>query len=302
MSPENETRENYWEAVLKYLDPPEYISKNRTETADSNSNWQNEVNLDPITSQHIRPIKRGSSKRKQQKLKSRPISDLGFDIESDGLFPSMLSKSNQEISGGYQSIIDTVTGTKDGTGTKDETGTETKDGTGTKDETGTETKDGIETKDESCSDLFFAIEGATSEVENIPNDTEQENTADSTEMPHLTETETETNTPETGTEEPELTFLEVLRDSNWMKMGDPRKKKVRGIVINQIGNQVYVDYGHKFYGVFKIPEGMEPSQFQTGTKLLVRVTELELTQHFMGEDYMFSLLESGIEFDSLADL
>ena len=96
-------------------------------------------------------------------------------------------------------------------------------------------------------------------------------------------------------------FLEVLRESNWMKMGDPIKKTFRGIVINQIGNQVYVDYGYKFYGAFKIPEGMETEQFVTGTKLLVLVKELEMTQHFLGEDSMFSLLESEIQFQSLIE-
>ena len=40
---------------------------------------------------------------------------------------------------------------------------------------------------------------------------------------------------------------------------------------------------------------MEPEQFGTGTKLLVLVKELELTQHFLGEDSLFSLLESEIQ-------
>lgn len=97
----------------------------------------------------------------------------------------------------------------------------------------------------------------------------------------------------------DVSFEEMLRTSNLMLMGDPRKKNVTGIVFNISGDQIYVDYGHKFYGVFKIPEDVEKQQFQPGTKVVVKVNELELTQQFLGENTMFSLLESSIEFVAL---
>ena len=293
MSAENEKRENYWAVILEYLDPPEVISKNRTRSARSSHKRQMNTNLflDPSESEPTQPIKIGSQKQKQR-IKSRPISNLAFDIEPNGLFTNVLSEPDEGIDVKYQAIIDTATGTKHGTKDADNIDSS------------------LPTEDISEVEIV-AI--AKEKVVGVSHRTQTDIPRVETEA-ELPESETkeiiigtDTNTAETGTEtietlpeEPEPKFLEVLRESNWIKMGNPRKKCVRGVVINQTGKQVYVDYGHKFYGVFKIPEEMEPSQFQIGTKLLVTIKELELIQHFMGEDDMFSLLESGIEFVSLS--
>ena len=315
----NEKRESYWGAILEYLDAPDYVSKNRTKSAVSSRKRRinTGINLDPIISEPTQPIKKSSPPRETHGRRYDTFTDVGFDVSPDGLFTNLISKPDSNISLESLGIIGTETGTNYGTKEGDsrlssmpigtaakgivdspnvyqQTGTENS-GIGTNiSETGTEIS-GIGTE---MLEIRTEISGIGTEVFGIETNTSETGT-------EISEIETktsaiETEISETETEEPEPTFLELLRDSNWMKMGDPRKKKVQSRVISQIGKQVYVDYGHKFYGAFKVPEGMEPSQFQTGTMVLVRVNDLELTQHFLGEEEMFSLLESGIEFVSLS--
>ena len=301
----NEKRESYWGAILEYLDAPDTVSKNRTKSAGSSRKRRinTGINLDPIISEPTQPIKKSSPPRETHRRRYGTFTDVGFDVSPDGLFTNLISKPDSNISLESLGIVGTETGTNYGTKEGDSRQSSMPIGTAAKgivdspnvyQQTGTENS-GIGTN---TSETGTEISGIGTEVFGIETNTSETGT-------EISEIETktsaiETEISETETEEPEPTFLELLRDSNWMKMGDPRKKKVQSRVISQIGKQVYVDYGHKFYGAFKVPEGMEPSQFQTGTMVLVRVNDLELTQHFLGEEEMFSLLESGIEFVSLS--
>ena len=302
----NEKRESYWGAILEYLDAPDCVSKNRTKSAGSSRKRRinTGINLDPIISEPTQPIKKSSPPRETHGRRYGTFTDVGFDVLPDGLFTNLISKPDSNISLESLGIVGTETGTNYGTKEGDSRQSSMPIGTaaggivsgiGTNtSETGTEIS-GIGTE---MLEIRTELSEPGTEVFGIETNTSETGT-------EISEIETktsaiETEISETETEEPEPTFLEVLRDSNWMKMGDPRKKKVQSRVISQIGKQVYVDFGHKFYGAFKVPEGMEPSQFQTGTMVLVRVNDLELTQHFLGEEEMFSLLESGIEFVSLS--
>ncbi|KAI6658574.1 28S ribosomal protein S28, mitochondrial [Oopsacas minuta] len=268
LTPRDQERENYWEAVMTYLDPKDDPISEK-QLGKSSSIW--------------RPQEGASSKMKI-KSKSRPNYDYEIDLEPFDSYASIIDSKekgkslnrryDEVLSGAYLSM-DEPSG--DFTKRQDRI---------PQNKTPSNQNRDPETKEISTSKKD--IQTGTIDVQT------------QTEVPKDPITEVEDfEEHETKPLEPEPNFLEMLRESNWMKMGDPRKKKFRGIVINQVGNQVYVDYGYKFFGVFKVPDGMEPSQLKIGTKLLILVKELELTQHFLGEESMFSLLESEIEFDSI---
>ena len=249
LTPRDQNKEDYWEAVISYLDPPD---EGRTEK---------------------RKLESKFDKFEQKKFQQRkePQSNVGFDFDSEPI------KSESMFISPARDPIGRKSGAKYKNRRRESVLSEV-----------------YQSMDDSSGELGETRENYSDKAKVNPSSNEQS----PKEFKETTDLEVfEENVPvESGPK-----FLEMLRESNWMKMGDPRQKMFRGIVINQIGNQVYVDYGYKFYGVFKIPEGMEPEQFVTGTKLLVLVKELELTQHFLGEDSLFSLLESEIQFQSLIE-
>lgn len=262
LTPRDRNKENYWEAVMSYLDPSE-----------------EELIARPIEKTDKMELELNLSKLKYRKFQHRQkrVFHVGFDIDREPIKSEPIGIPPARI----------PIGRKSGAKYKDKPRrTVLSEAYETMDSGGFEERDKVTDKKIPPVDL----------PSNEEKPKEFEETADTSQTdPEVFEDEE--NVPV----ETQPKFLEVLRESNWMKMGDPRKKTFRGIVINRIGNQVYVDYGYKFHGVFKVPETMEPEQFGTGTKLLVLVKELELTQHFLGEDSLFSLLESEIQFQSLIE-
>ena len=97
----------------------------------------------------------------------------------------------------------------------------------------------------------------------------------------------------------EESFSETIRSSNLVKIGSPSGKKVEADVIAVVGRNLYVDFGHKFHAVVPVPEA-NPEMYRKGTRVIVRVRDLELTSHFLGDSKDTSLLEAEVDLLGLA--
>lgn len=74
-------------------------------------------------------------------------------------------------------------------------------------------------------------------------------------------------------------------------MGDPVGKEVVGRIYHVVEEDLYIDFGHKFGCVCRVPrEGRR--NFIRGTEVRLRVNSLELSKRFLGYDQDLSLLEA----------
>ncbi len=106
--------------------------------------------------------------------------------------------------------------------------------------------------------------------------------------------------PATGTDlRRDGSFAELFRNSQLAKIGNPIGKKVEGEVIAVVSGNMYVDFGHKFHAVVPVPEA-NPEAYVKGARVIVRVRDLELTSHFLGDGKDTSLLEAEVDLDSVS--
>lgn len=95
------------------------------------------------------------------------------------------------------------------------------------------------------------------------------------------------------------TFAEIFKRSKFASILDPVNQKVEGVVLAVVNDNLYVDFGCKFHAVVPLPK-VNAASYRKGTKVVVRVLDLEMTNHFIGDGKDLSLLEAEAELVGLA--
>lgn len=102
------------------------------------------------------------------------------------------------------------------------------------------------------------------------------------------------------------TFASLVRNCKFTMMGDPVGKEVVGRIYHVVEEDLYIDFGHKFGCVCRVPRegrrnfirGTEVDGIQEYPGLIMcpqvrlRVNSLELSKRFLGYDQDLSLLEA----------
>jgi hypothetical protein len=94
---------------------------------------------------------------------------------------------------------------------------------------------------------------------------------------------------------PEGSFQQLFETSKFAQAMDPIGKEVEADVLAVVDDKLYVDFGCKFHAVVPCPDTVK-GRVQQGTKLVVVVNDLEVTQAFIGSSKHDSLLEASAEF------
>lgn len=77
-------------------------------------------------------------------------------------------------------------------------------------------------------------------------------------------------------------------------MVDPVGQEVEGEVIAVTEEHLYIDFGFKFHGVVDKPTG-NGNKLSKGSRVVVLVNDLEVTEHFQGASKHTSLLEADVK-------
>lgn len=86
-------------------------------------------------------------------------------------------------------------------------------------------------------------------------------------------------------------FASLLRNSEFIKLGDIRNAVVVGKIFHTVGDDLYVDLGLKFHTVVKRPQ-TNPKLYVRGSKVRMKLLSYEITDRFIGEDGPRTLLEA----------
>ncbi|OWF49152.1 28S ribosomal protein S28, mitochondrial-like [Mizuhopecten yessoensis] len=98
------------------------------------------------------------------------------------------------------------------------------------------------------------------------------------------------NEPTTGQK-----FASLLRKSKFVQIGDMRKTVVVGEIFEVVEDDMYIDFGCKFYCVCRKPRRLlqqDPRKFQRGSKVRILLQDYEMTASFSGTSKDVTLLES----------
>lgn len=107
------------------------------------------------------------------------------------------------------------------------------------------------------------------------------------------------NKPEANGAAKNETFPEIFKRSKFVSILDPVNQEVEGVVLAVVGKNLYVDFGCKFHAVVPVPN-VNAASYRKGAKVVVRVLDLEMTNHFIGDGKDLSLLEAEAELVGLA--
>ncbi|KAK9293784.1 hypothetical protein QLX08_011347 [Tetragonisca angustula] len=92
--------------------------------------------------------------------------------------------------------------------------------------------------------------------------------------------------------EPSKTTANVKDQNNSdKKLGDPEGKVVLGEIFQIVNNDLYIDFGWKFYCVCPKPQ-KDSIQYIRGSKVKLLIKDLELSTRFLGASSDLTLLEA----------